>query len=178
MDIIQELYHQIDKENLWKKEVSLKRNEYLKVSGSTDTNLYYIIAGAIKIFILDDYEEHIIRFGYEKDFVATLDSFLSEQPSDVYIQAIRKSELKVISKVNFFSLINSNERNKQIWDTFMEQLILQLLEREKDILTVSPAKRYQRVLKRSPQLFQEIPNKHIASYLRMTPETLSRLKKS
>ena len=60
----------------------------------------------------------------------------------------------------------------------MEQLILQQLEREKDILTSSPIERYKRVLKRSPQLFQEIPNKYIADYLRMTPETLSRIKKS
>jgi hypothetical protein len=57
-------------------------------------------------------------------------------------------------------------------------IIYDQFEREKDILTYSPLKRYQRVLKRSPQLFQEIPNKYIASYLRMSPETLSRLKKS
>ena len=57
------------------------------------------------------------------------------------------------------------------------ELIYQQMERERDILTSSPLERYKRVLSRSPQLFQEIPNKHIASYLRMTPETLSRLKK-
>ncbi len=56
-------------------------------------------------------------------------------------------------------------------------LTLQQLEREIDILTKSPKERYERVLRRSPQLFQEIPNKHIANYLRMSPETLSRLKK-
>ena len=52
------------------------------------------------------------------------------------------------------------------------------MERERDILTSSPLERYNRVLKRSPLLFQEIPNKYIADYLRMTPETLSRIKKS
>ncbi len=60
----------------------------------------------------------------------------------------------------------------------MIQLIYEQLEREKDILIHSPRKRYERVLKRSPQLFQEIPHKYIASYLRMSPETLSRIKKS
>jgi CRP-like cAMP-binding protein len=60
----------------------------------------------------------------------------------------------------------------------MEQLIYQQLEREKDLLTSSPTERYAKVKQRSPQLFQEIPHKYIASYLRMTPETLSRLKKS
>ena len=65
-----------------------------------------------------------------------------------------------------------------MWTSMLEELVLQQIEREKDILTNSPKERYNRVLKRSPQLFQEIPNKYIANYLRMTPETLSRLKKS
>jgi lipocalin len=56
--------------------------------------------------------------------------------------------------------------------------VYQQIEREKDILTASPRERYLRVLKRSPQLFQEIPDKYIANYLRMSPETLSRMKKS
>lgn len=74
--------------------------------------------------------------------------------------------------------MNRNKENRFLWDQILEQLILQQMEREKDILTTSPIKRYQRVLQRSPQLFQKIPNKHIASYLKMSPETLSRLKKS
>ncbi len=48
-------------------------------------------------------------------------------------------------------------------------------EREIDLLTQSPQERIERIRKRSPQVFQEIPHKYIASYLRMSPETLSRL---
>jgi len=59
----------------------------------------------------------------------------------------------------------------------LENLVIQHLEREIDILTSSPIERYNRVLSRSPQLFQQIPLKHIANYLRMSAETLSRLKK-
>jgi hypothetical protein len=58
-----------------------------------------------------------------------------------------------------------------------EQLALQVA-REIDLLTDSPTMRLERILKRSPQLFNEIPLKYIASYLRMTPETLSRIRKS
>ena len=68
--------------------------------------------------------------------------------------------------------------NQSIWKNILENLVCQLLEREIDILTTSPIERYRRVLKRSPTLFQEIPHKHIANYLRMSAETLSRLKKS
>ncbi|MNY67885.1 hypothetical protein D3C86_2055530 [compost metagenome] len=65
-----------------------------------------------------------------------------------------------------------------LWIKILENLAVQQLEREIDLLKNSPKERYERVLKRSPQLFQESPNRHIANYLRMSPETLSRLKKS
>lgn len=76
------------------------------------------------------------------------------------------------------NFVESSAENTKIWHLILGDLIIQQMERERDILTSSPLKRYKRVLKRSPQLFQEIPNKYIASYLRMTPETLSRIKKS
>ena len=60
----------------------------------------------------------------------------------------------------------------------LESLFLDQFEREIDLLTASPEERYLRVLKRSPKVFQEVPHKYIAEYLRMTPETLSRIKKS
>lgn len=164
--------------NLFEKIVIIERNEFLKVKGSIDTNIYFVESGSLRIFVLDDYEEQIIRFGYENDLIVSLDSFLTEKPSDFYIQAIKKTTIKVIPKMKFVEFINLNETNKQIWTKMLEDLVLQQLEREKDILTSSPKARFERVLKRSPKLFQEIPNKHIANYLRMSPETLSRLKKS
>ena len=178
MNLIKELSIRIANRNLWDKYLTIKRNEYLKVAGTTDTNLYYIVSGSLKISIIHEYEEHIIRFGYINNFVTSLDSFITEKPSEFYIQALKKTELKVISKSNFLNFIHQNPDNKLLWDKILEQLILQQLEREKDILITSPKERFQRVLKRSPQLFQEIPNKYIASYLRMSPETLSSLKKS
>lgn len=172
------IYQKIERQNLWEKELRLSRNEYLKVRGSTDTNLYYIVKGSVKLFVLDEFEEHIIRFGYAGNFITALDSFISEKPSDLYIQALKKTELKAVSKKRYMEFMNSSAENIAIWNQLLEALILQLLERERDILTSSPLERYRRVLKRSPRLFQEIPHKYIASYLRMTPETLSRIKKS
>tara|TARA_R110000850_G_scaffold39143_5_gene101827 strand:+ start:539 stop:1078 length:540 start_codon:yes stop_codon:yes gene_type:complete len=159
-------------------ERELKRNEYLKVKGTTDTNLYLVKSGCLRVFMEDEFEEHTIRFGYQGNFIAALDSYISEKPSPFYIQAIRQTELSVITKQDFDRLIQSNPEYLKVWQQILGLLIYQQLEREVDILTYSPAERYRRVLERSPQLFQEVPAKYIASYLRMTPETLSRLKKS
>lgn len=178
MKEIQLLIETIESNNLWEKEAEVARNEYLKVKGSVDTNLYFIISGSLRIYVIDDNEEHTIRFGYQNNFIVSLDSFITEKPSDFYIQAIKRTKLKIIKKATFEKLINSKKELQNSWIKILEQLILQQLEREKDILTSSPIERYKRVLSRSPQLFQEIPNKYIADYLRMTPETLSRIKKS
>jgi CRP-like cAMP-binding protein len=168
----------IELKDLYEKSTTIQRNEYLKVGGSIDTNVYFVESGSLRIFVLDDFQEQIIRFGYENDLIVSLDSFLTEKPSDFYIQAIKKTVLKVIPKEKVIKRINLNETNKLAWNKILEDLIMQHIEREKDILTSSPKVRFERVLKRSPKLFQEIPNKHIANYLRMSPETLSRLKKS
>lgn len=158
-------------------EISLKRNEFLKVKGGVDTNIYFVKNGSLRIFVLDDSEEQIVRFGYQGNLVVALDSFLSNQPSDFYIQAIKKTVVKVITKKQLDQFLKA-ETNLLFWKNILENLVLQQLEREIDILTNSPKERYQRVLKRSPQLFQEIPQRYIANYLRMSAETLSRLKKS
>lgn len=119
-----------------------------------------------------------MRFGYPNNLITSLDSFITEKPSELYIQAIKKNEIKVISKKKILDLLYADRENIGVWNELLEQLILQQLERERDILTVSPKERLKRVLERSPQLFQEIPHKYIASFLRMSPETLSRLNKS
>jgi len=172
-----ELYRRIEAQGLWQKTILLNRNDFLKRPGTRDTHLYYIVAGSLKVIIQDTSEEHILRFGYQHDFLTVLDSFITEEPSDLGIQALKRTELKVLTKARYLEFVNANAENKQLWNTLLEQLLLQQMEREKDILIRSPRERYQRVLRRSPQLFQEIPHKYIALYLRMTPETLSRLKK-
>lgn len=178
MNPISNLIDRINNENLWDKEIELERNEYLKIKGSIDTNIYLVINGSLRVFVIDEYEEHTIRFGYKNNLIASLDSFLNEQPSDFYIQALKRTTVKSINKKKYLSFIESSLENKKIWLNILESFVLQQMERERDILTSSPIERYNRVLKRSPKLFQEIPNKYIASYLRMTPETLSRIKKS
>lgn len=159
------------------KTVTIGRNEFLKVKGGIDTNVYYVESGSLRIFVLDDYEEQIIRFGYKENIIVSLDSFLTGKPSDLFIQAIKKTVIKVITKPQIDKFLET-ESNRNLWIKILENLVLQQMEREIDILTNSPKERYERVLKRSPQLFQEIPNRHIANYLRMSAETLSRLKKS
>jgi CRP-like cAMP-binding protein len=159
------------------KTIVLQRNEFLNVEACIDTNVYFIERGSVKVFVMEADNEQIIRFGYQNNIIVYLDSFLSNQPSVFYIQAIKKTIVRMIKKQQLLTFIEYEE-NKKWWMSLLENMLLQQLEREIDILTTSPKDRYERVLARSPQLFQEIPNRYIANYLRMSAETLSRLKKS
>jgi len=172
------LLKKITDQGLWQKEITLNRNEFLTKAGKTDTHIYLVLSGTLRIYVTEGLEEQVIRFGYQNNLIAALDSFLTDKPTDFYIQAIKKTTLKAISKKNFMDFIQSSEDHTQTWFLILENFVLQQMERERDLLTTSPVERYNRVLKRSPQLFQEIPSRHIASYLRMTPETLSRIKKA
>ena len=158
------------------KTITINRNEFLSVKGSIDTNVYYIESGSLRLFVLDDDEEQVIRFGYQDNLIVSMDSFLTGKPSNYFIQAIKKTVIRVITRQQVDDFLKI-EKNQPSWIKILENLVVQQLEREIDILTSSPIERYNRVLSRSPQLFQQIPLKHIANYLRMSAETLSRLKK-
>lgn len=155
-----------------------KRNEYIIREGAMENNIYLVESGCVRIFYLSEIEEHSIRFGYKGSLLNSLNSFVNRTPSEFYIQAIRRSELRVISRSDFEAFLGKSEKRIEMYGKLLEKVISEQLAREVDLLTYSPYDRLKRVEKRSPQLFQEVPSKYIASYLRMTPETLSRLRKS
>lgn len=151
-----------------------KKGEFLLQEGEVENNLYFIENGAVKIFYLSEYEEKIIRLGYNGSMLNSMSSFLNKSPSELYVEAIRQTKVKVLSRAVIEDIVEHSENYPQ----FLETVLVQQLDREVDLLIDSPAKRLERVLKRSPNLFQHVPLKYIASYLRMKPETLSRVRKS
>ena len=154
------------------------KGEYLIKEGQVEQSIYFIEAGAVRVFHVTEFEEQTIRFGYEGSIITSLTSFITGKASEFYIEALRKSTVKIIQKQLLFEIVNESTETLRQYNKLLEGLIIQQMEREIDLLTESPAKRLQRVLARSPNLFQEIPLKYIASYLRMTPETLSRIRNS
>ncbi|MBD0402212.1 Crp/Fnr family transcriptional regulator [Flammeovirga sp. EKP202] len=157
----------------------LSRGDLLIRVGEIEKHMYIVLDGAVRVtYFEDDNEEvHTIRFGYKNSILASIPSFFDGSPSLFTIECIRSSVIKKIHKKQFFEIINSNNDYQKEYDLYLQNFFKQQIEREIDLLTTSPTKRFERVIERSPQLFQHIPMKYIASYLRMQPETLSRIMK-
>lgn len=162
---------------IFKKKIILSRNDFLKTQNTTDTKIYFIESGSVKVSVFQNEDEQIVRFGYDKNIIVALDSFLTEQPSPLFIQAIKKTHILIAEKKEFLNWVYSDANNIRKYITMLEDLVLQQMEREYDLLLDTPQERYEKLYHRNPLLFQYIPNRHIANYLRMSAETLSRLKK-
>lgn len=153
---------------------SFKKGQFLTMEGEIENNLYQIEDGAVKAYYQSELGENIIRLGYNGSILNSLSSFLNGKPSELFIETIRETKVKILKRSEVMNIIESS----QGYSAFLEAILIQQLDREIDLLLDSPLQRLERVLKRSPQLFQYVPLKYIASYLRMSPETLSRIRNS
>jgi CRP-like cAMP-binding protein len=163
-------------EPLWKKQVHLNRYDFLIRQGQVEQGLYFVTSGALRIYYPLPDEDICVGFGYPNTLMISFPSFVDGKPSAYYIQALKKSELLGISKTDLVNLMEERPNIKRFWYEQLEKALVGKIEREVDLLLPEPEQRLQRVMQRSPHLFQHIPKKYIASYLRMSPETLSRIK--
>ncbi len=157
---------------------NLRRGEKLLRFGQREKYTYFVVSGALRAYCLTDGAEQNIRFGYQGSILTSLPSFFTGAPSILEIEALRKTSLKCYDRAHLRLFMSSASEHTTRYISILENLVSQTLDREMDLLLSDPLDRNQRVLKRSPALFQEIPLRHIANYLRMTPEHLSRLRKS
>ncbi len=161
----------------WTHRHALRRNEYLSTPDQRDRYLFFVLSGALRIYCVDQSGEEIcLGFSYVHSLAGSYPSLITGKPADFYVQALSDCELTGILWTDFVQLTEQFPNVERCRRILAEQTLLGRMEREIEMLTLSPAERYERVLKRSPHLFQYVPQKYIASYLGITPETLSRIR--
>ena len=144
--------------------------------GQLERHIYFILEGTQYIYFSNSKgEESCLGFGYPNTLLNGLTSFLREEPSEFGIQVLKKSSFLSISKTRFFQLREESPAIDRCWTLFLEQAILGLIDREAAMHIQDPRVRFRKLLSRSPHILQHIPQKYIASYLRMKPETLRRI---
>ena len=155
-----------------------RRGEVLQAPGRASSPLFCLTEGAAHVYyILPDGTRQTLRLGYPGEVIAALPGFFLGVPSPLGIEAVRRCGGFTLSRAAVTSFRDSAPERATGYTHMLEGFACGLIEREVDLLEPDPAARYRTVLARSPRLFEHVPLRYIASYLRMTPETLSRVRR-
>lgn len=155
----------------------LKKNDFLLEEGKTCRHLHFIQEGAFRFFYLKDGKELVTAFFFSGDFVTNYRSFLTGQPSDHSIEALRDSVVWSINKQNLHDLYDRYPVIDRLGRLMAERLYLVVTQRLDNLLYNNPEERYLDLLRRGSKLLQEVPQYMLASYLGVSAESLSRIRK-
>lgn len=163
--------------HFWQKGKVLKSKEILLNFNQHDSNLYFVINGCVRLFVVDNMGEEInLGFGYENSLITCFQTFISGKPSLLSIEAVLDTQLLCISKKDLTFLMHDNIQISKWYQSMLEMTLSGHIQRQVELLTLKPHERYDVFIKRSGHLINTIPLKLIASYLMMKPETLSRIR--
>jgi CRP-like cAMP-binding protein len=156
----------------------VRKTQYLLEEGEVSDFVGFVVKGSFRLFrIGDDKQEHIMRFAIENWWVSDFTSFISGKPSHCYIEALEDSELIRFSKEKWDELLTASPNFKQI----IEALTTRNFEAHQDRIFSNISEtaeiRYEKFVQQYPTLFNRIPLYMIASFLGLTRETLSRVRK-
>ena len=161
----------------WTVEVHLRRKEFLYQPGNIGQHLYYVISGELWIYYLVEEKEICVGLSYPDTLTSSAASFISGKPSRYYIQALTPTQLIGIRKSDLLAVLERFPELERAWRRMTEMAFLGRLDREYEMLSLTPEERYQSLWERSSKVFQLFPQKILASYLGMSPEHFSRVKR-
>ena len=156
----------------------IKKGTVLLTKGSICKQAYKIIKGCLKSYVIDKAgKEHIIQFAPEDWVITDMDSFLNNIPTHVFITALEKSEVIVLDKSSFD---NRESFEKSFLIEQNNKLIRSLISMNRrliNLLSSTAEERYLGFIETYPTLLQRLPLKLIASYIGVTPEYLSDIRR-
>ena len=185
LDIFESIYqHPLFKENDLQiiaqahKKVELPKGSYIFKEGETANEYYLLEKGIVRAFVLDyNINEITTELFTDNEIVIVPASLFQRQPSQETVQTITDCVLWKIDFQDFQNLFTSYPGFSEwgrLWFTFQ---LFSLKQKSLDIVTQTASNRYLKLLKDKPQLVQNTPLKHIASYLGITDTSLSRIRK-
>ncbi len=156
-----------------------KKKSFLLEAGAIENYLSIIEFGAVRFCIPKADEDSTITFGFsfENEFVSAYNSFLTQTSSIYHIQALTKTNVWSISYTDLQDVYNTTKVGDRIGRLSAERLLLIKSKRELSLLNDTATERYLKLFVDRPNVIKEIPLKYIASYIGVTPQALSRIRK-
>ena len=156
---------------------TISKKDYYLRAGELCKSKAYLNKGCARNFVLDEQEhERILFFAFEDWWLGDFDSYYSGKPGTNYIQMLEDSELLVISKENFQKAEQEISKLKQWYSFKMLRSASASRNKIEEMKTLSAEERYLKLIENQPHIFQRIPLQHIASYLNIEPQSLSRMR--
>ncbi|MCK9408633.1 MAG: Crp/Fnr family transcriptional regulator [Bacteriovoracaceae bacterium] len=156
----------------------LRKRQYLLQAGDVSRFEQFINTGALRAYYLDEKgHERIVQFGLEGWWIGDMASFFSGLPATLTIEAMEESELFQIERNDFDVLLDKVPKFERFFRILLSNAHIAHQRRLVSHLTGSAQERYLELLAKYPAFEQRIPLRHIASYLGVTPEFLSRMRK-
>ena len=160
------------------KHLKIKRRQKILQEGKICKHYTFVVDGCFKMFGVDDKGyEHNIQFAAENDWIMDIGSFHSGKPSQLYIEAVENSEILQIEQQDLYFLYLNIPKLDRIFKVIIENKFVELQNRVLQNFSSTAEQRYLNFLEQYPNLSSRLPNTQIASYLGITPEFLSKIRK-
>ncbi len=159
------------------KKVSVPKNEILVRQGEVCKTLYFVEQGMGRSYYLNEGGKEITQwfFGVGK-FMSSLDSFFQQSPSLYYLEVLEDSVLYTISKEEIDKLFAKYHKMEKLGRLVSTEMLTRVVNKLNAIQFQTARERYDYMLAEFPDIAYQVPLGHIASYLGMTQETLSRVR--
>lgn len=156
--------------------IKLNKGEYLQIEGDVSKFWGYVIKGLVRVYYKHMEEEVTEILAIDGDDFMDVESYFNQKPSTRFIQMMEPTTLYVFRKMDFDEAVSSNLEIRNFFRTATERILLRKKRRIEESVFKTAKERYEKLLEQKPNLVLRAPSNIIASYLGITPETLSRIK--
>jgi len=154
----------------------LKR-QFLLQEGGVCRELAFVEKGALCAYSVDAKgNQHVVRFAFDGWWIADLQSFFTEDPSTLNIEVLEDSELLMLDRKNHEKLLEEMPFYERYHRIILQNVYVALQQRVENALGLTAEEKYARLIEHNPEFMNRVPLNLVASYLGMSPETLSRVR--
>lgn len=157
----------------------LRKKQYFLQEGDICKYMGFVLKGSSRMYSIDDKgHEHILRFGLPSWWIGDFESYMLSTPSGFHIEMLEDAELLAVTHDHIQELIDTIPAVAEMIKAIDKQSSISTQKRIHAAISLTAEERYDNLLQTYPEFLQRFPQNMIASYLGISPETLSRIKKN